>query len=69
MKITLKALRVNANMKQEDVAKSIGVTTKTIQNWEGNVTYPTVPQLIALCELYKCQIADIFLPETLAKSE
>lgn len=69
MKITLKALRVNSNLTQDDAAKKLGVTTRTIQNWENYDTFPTGRQLIEICSVYKCGLDDIFLPEALAKSE
>ena len=36
MKITLKAMRVNKGLSQTDVANALGVTVKTLQNWEAN---------------------------------
>ncbi len=69
MKISLKALRVNKEMTQEEAAKALNVTTRTIQNWESYETFPTGFQLIAICSVYGCELNDIFLPEKLAKSE
>ncbi len=69
MKISLKALRVNAKLTQEEAAKSLNVTAKTIQNWESYETFPTGRQLISICSVYRCGLDDIFLPEILAKSE
>lgn len=69
MKVSLKALRVNAGLSQNDVAKEIKVTPRTIQNWENNVTFPTVTQLMKICTIYRCSINDVFLPDKLAKSE
>lgn len=69
MKITLKALRVNKDLTQEEAAKALNVTSKTIQNWESYVTFPTGKQLVEICRIYECGLDDIFLPEALAKSE
>lgn len=69
MKIQLKALRVNKDMTQQDAATALNVSVRTIQNWEDYTTFPTGPQLIAICSLYECGLNDIFLPEKLAKSE
>ena len=66
MKVTLKALRVNANLSQEDAARQLGVTKRTIQNWEGNITSPSANQLLQICNVYKCSLNDIFLPDKLA---
>ena len=69
MKISLKALRVNKDMSQNQAAEALGVTTKTIQNWESYKTFPTAQQLIKICNIYECGLNDIFLPAMLAKSE
>lgn len=69
MKIKLSALRVNAGLTQSEAAEIIGVTKTTIHKWERYETFPTAPQLVALCGAYKCRMDDIFLPDTLAKSE
>lgn len=68
MKITLKALRVNKKLNQSAAAKELGITEKTLQNWENYVTFPNVNQLLKICELYGCELNDIFLPDALAKS-
>lgn len=69
MKITLKALRVNADLTQEAAAKALNVTSRTLQSWEDYKTYPKGPQLIQICDLYGCELKDIFLPEPLGKTE
>ena len=68
MKITLKALRVNANMTQESASKALNITVRTLQNWESYETFPTAQQLLRICDIYNCEIGDIFLPSVLAKS-
>lgn len=52
-KMSLKSLRVNINMTQEEVAKVLGVSQKTLSNWENGVTYPDQPAIEKICELYK----------------
>lgn len=69
MKVSIKALRVNAELSQQEAAEEIGVSAKTIQNWESNVTSPTAAQLIKICNVYKCTLADISLPIALTKSK
>lgn len=66
MKITLKALRVNAGLTQSQAAAKIGVTKKTLSNWEQYKTFPDAFKLKKLCELYGCNIDDVFLPDKLA---
>ena len=69
MKIKLKALRINKEMSQADAAVALGITVKTLQNWESYTTFPNAMQLLAICDLYECGLDNIFLPDKLAKSE
>ena len=64
-KITLKAARINANMRQTDV----GVSRDTIRNWETGRSSPKVDQLCKLADLYGVPMDYIFLPTRFAKSE
>ena len=71
MRVSLKAARVNAEMKQTDVAVALGVPVdriKYLESKEGSqrITYET---LLALCALYKCTPDDIFLPIDYPESE
>lgn len=69
MKVTIKALRVNAELSQQEAAEKLHVTTRTLQNWENNTTFPTAAQLMNICDVYGCTLNDISLPRILAKSE
>lgn len=69
MKVTLKALRVNKSMTQEEVASMIGVTKTTVGNWENGYNTLDAPTLLKLCTLYECGVDDIILPKKLAKRE
>lgn len=51
-KMKLKALRVNLNLSQEDAAKELGVSQKTLSNWETGKTYPDQPQIENICRVY-----------------
>ena len=71
MKVSLKAARVNAELKQSDVAAALSVPVdriKYLESKEGSsrITYET---LLALCSLYKCTPDDILLPIDYPKSE
>lgn len=62
IKISLAAARVNAGMTQENVAKELKVSKRTIVNWEkGNVS-PSPVVLKALSDMYRMPIDYIFLP-------
>jgi DNA-binding XRE family transcriptional regulator len=52
VKLSLKALRVNANLTQKNAAKELGVSQKTLLNWENGVTYPNQQQIEKICKLY-----------------
>lgn len=67
-KITLAAARVNAGFSQMDAAKKLGVSRRTISNWENCKTYPDANQLTILCDLYKWPTDGIFLIEDIALS-
>lgn len=42
MKITLKAARINAGLKQREAAKLIGVSRKTLSLYETGLSFPKV---------------------------
>src|SRR5438034_11827864 len=56
----LVTLRKRAGLTQEEVALQIGVTEKTVGNWEGGSNYPAEANLRKLIELYLCQ--NVFTP-------
>lgn len=64
MAMTLKAARINLNLKQEDAAKKLGITQDTLSNWENGKTFPNVPQIKRIEELYGIPYSEIiFLVE------
>ena len=71
MKVSLKAARVNAKMRQAQVAEKMGVSVDRVKYLEskegsGNITYET---LLTMCSLYKCTPDDIILPINYPESE
>lgn len=70
MALTLKALRINAGLDQKSAAKVLGVTPETLSNWERGKSFPNVPQITAIENLYDTTYSDInFLPTNIALSE
>lgn len=69
MQVSMKAMRVNAEMSQQQAADAIGTTKRTLASWENHETFPNALQLKRLCEVYGCQMNDIFLPDTLTNCE
>lgn len=62
-RITLEAVRVNANMKQKEWAEKIGVSVATVINWEKGNTEPTLSQLRKMSELSGIPMDFIFVPD------
>ncbi len=58
-KISLAAARVNVEMTQNDVAKKLGVSNKTVINWEKGTVQPSLATLNYLSELYKIPIDNL----------
>ena len=61
LQISLKAARVNKNLKQSDVARILLVNIATILSWEKGLTSPKAPQLYDLCAIYEVDADNIFL--------
>ena len=62
IQISLAAARVNAEMTQEEVARSMKVSKQTIVNWEKGKIIPKPAQLEMMCRLYNIGVDYIFLP-------
>lgn len=63
MPITLKAARANKNLTQSEAAKLIGVTVDTLSNYERGKSYPDVPIIKKMEQVYGLSYSDlIFLP-------
>lgn len=52
VKISLEAARVNANLSQKEAAVALGVSNRTVCNWEKGNSFPSADKIDALCELY-----------------
>ena len=62
-KMTLKAARVNVDLSQKDAASALGISNKTLGNWESGVSFPKADQIVSICNLYQVSYDDlIFLP-------
>jgi len=63
MPITLKAARANKNLTQIEAAKLIGITVDTLSNYERGKSYPDVPIIKKMEQVYDLSYSDlIFLP-------
>lgn len=52
LRISLKSARINAGLKQSDVADALGVSRKTIAAWENGRAVPSIDKVEPLCNLY-----------------
>ena len=59
MPITLKALRINAGLDQRTAAKAIGVTPETLGRWENAKSFPNVPYIRLIENLYGVKYENI----------
>lgn len=51
-KMSLAALRKNANLTQEQAAQEIGISVSTLKNWEAGKTFPKQNGIEKICEVY-----------------
>lgn len=59
MPITLKAARLNKRYDQNEAAKLIGISPDTLSNYERGKTFPDVPILKKIEEVYNVKYDDI----------
>lgn len=59
MKISLAAMRANAELNQKHVAKAVGSHPATLRKWEKGIVSPTFDQTMKLCNLYGCTVDDL----------
>lgn len=52
----LQKARAKANLTQEQVAESLGVSRQTISNWENEKTYPDIRSVVLLSDLYEVSL-------------
>jgi transcriptional regulator with XRE-family HTH domain len=57
MKITLKALRVNAGYTIETASRELGISTVTLRSYETKKTIPNMEMLSKMLELYNAKFS------------
>lgn len=62
LKISLAAARVNAGLQQDEAAELIGITAKTLRNYEKGVTAIPAVTLRKIANAYKISEENIKLP-------
>lgn len=64
VKMSLRAARINAGLSQKIAAEKIGISNKTLGNWENGITYPPADKIPVICELYGVPFDQLnFLPQ------
>jgi DNA-binding XRE family transcriptional regulator len=51
--LTLKACRIIANIKAEDMADFVGVTVDTLYKWEKGKSFPNAPQMVKIIRCFE----------------
>lgn len=59
MQLTLKAARINKNLTQEEVAKKVGKSKNTIQNYENGKSIPNIETGKKLATLFGLTVDDL----------
>lgn len=59
MSITLKAARVNKQMTQIEAAEKLGIAVDTLRQYESGKTFPDVPMIRKIEDLYCVSYNDI----------
>ena len=59
MKITLKALRVNAGLTIEKASEALGISTVTLRSYETKKTIPNMEMLSKMLKLYNAKFSNI----------
>lgn len=68
--MTLKGIRNNLDLTQQEIAEKLGISKETYQNYENYKTFPDVPMIVKIIDLSGVDFNDIiFLPKQYAKSE
>ena len=63
-KLSLKVLRVKADLTQTETADKIGVNRTTYGKWENYETFPDAIQLIKLSKIFNCPLDAFYFPES-----
>ena len=70
VKISLRAARVNTDFSQKEAADRLGVSSKTLGNWEKGATFPPADKISAICDLYGVSYDHLnFLPNDSLKAK
>lgn len=55
----LKLIRKSKKISQEELADKLGVSRQSVSKWETGENYPTINNILCLCDIFKCKINEI----------
>jgi len=55
----LKQIRKSKNISQEELAERLGVSRQSISKWETGENYPSMFNIMCLCDIFKCKINNL----------
>lgn len=55
----LQNLRKSKKMSQEDLAEKVQVSRQSISKWERGESYPTMNNIMVLCDIFHCKLNDL----------
>lgn len=55
----LQSLRKQKRMSQEQLAEKVDVSRQSISKWERGESYPTMNNIMALCDIFHCKLNDL----------
>lgn len=55
----LKQIRKNKKISQEKLSEILGVSRQSISKWETGENFPSMQNIMCLCDIFKCKINDL----------
>ena len=55
----LKLIRKSNNISQEYLAEKLGVSRQSVSKWETGENYPSMNNILCLCDIFKCKINEL----------
>lgn len=61
--LSINILRINHNMSARQLGSIVGKSECTITAWERGERSPSLNSLLIVCNLFNCQLEDLFEPD------
>ena len=55
----LKLIRKSNKISQENLAEKLGVSRQSVSKWETGENYPSMTNILCLCDIFKCKINEL----------